>query len=232
MKTHSLIKRGAIALLLLLALTLPLTAAASETPVPQNTVAGDTVSAPGGEDVTAPVSTPPGAPAEEEGSHAAPGEGSDYTPLSATVAAFLSENAAGILSAATFLFTLIVTLVFRRRVMPSLLTTLAGLIGKSRETLEATASLKNAEREWIHEILSGSEEAVLFAKTAAQQAEAAADAMTSGETGREALALILREQSSLLYELLMSANLPQYQKDRIGAAHARTEAALGEAAHD
>ena len=53
-----------------------------------------------------------------------------------------------------------------------------------------------------------------------------------GGAAQKTLSPILREQVNLLYELLISANLPQYQKDRIGAAHAAAMALLEEGDHE
>ena len=155
----------------------------------------------------------------------------DYTPLATLVADFLGENAAGLLSGATFALTLILSLVCRKRLVPPLLEALSSLLGKSRDLSDAIRAGQAEEREGLTRLFGEAEELLAEVKAAATRAEEATAAIRRGESGREETALILREQTNLLYELLMSANLPQYQKDRIGAAHAAAEAALAELSH-
>ena len=46
------------------------------------------------------------------------------------------------------------------------------------------------------------------------------------------LRLVVDTQIDMLYDIFMSSALPQYQKDRIGAAHAAAMALLGESDHE
>ena len=150
-------------------------------------------------------------------------------PLSAAFADFLGENAATLLSGATFALTMLMTLVFRKKIIPGILEALGSLLGKSREAIATMEEGQSAERTEISRLLSSCEEVLTSAKAAAARAETLADELkTRGSTDAE-LRLVLGEQTSLLYELLMSANLPQYQKERIGAAHAAITAVLREA---
>lgn len=162
----------------------------------------------------------------------APEETADYTPVSTLIAEFLGENAASLLSGAGLLLTLVLTLLLRGRVLPSLLSALSSLVGKSQKTLEALELTRTEEGARASALLSRAEELLAEATRASATAEECAAAILKRGEGQEATALLLREQSSLLYELLMSANLPQYQKDRIGSAFARIEAALSETPHE
>ena len=213
--------RGVLIALLLLTLSIPLGILASAEEMPVTTPP-----------VTSTVSM--SAPAEAAPVTTVPPEASDdsYTPISAALGKFLGENAAPLLSGATFLLTLILTLILRKRIVPSLLSALAGLVAKSRETLEETAALKDSERARLTALADSAAEAIQKASLAAERAEAAAHAALTSTEGRRELARVMRDQAALLYELLMSANLPQYQKERIGTAYAQSLALLGESGDD
>ena len=152
----------------------------------------------------------------------------DYTPIGTLLHEFLAENLSGLLSGATFLLALVLSLLLRKRVLPPLLETLTALLGKSRDLSEALSARETEGHERLTGLFTEAERILCEARVAAERAEEAADAIREGKEGRAEAALILREQTSLLYELLMSANLPQYQKDRIGEAHAAALAALRE----
>lgn len=161
-----------------------------------------------------------------------PAEATEATPVSSLITDFLTENAAPLLSGASLLLTVILTVVLRGRVLPSLLSAFSALVGKSQKTVEALERERSEEGARIASLLTRAEEMLTEIRAAASSSEACAAAVLAGDEGKQATALLLREQSALLYELLMSANLPQYQKDRVGAAYARTEALLGECPHD
>ena len=201
-------KRAALALTLalLLACFLPLAVSAAEGESEESTPV-----------TTAPVTT---APAES-----AVG---DDTPIATLLHEFLKENLSGLLSGAAFLLALVLSLLLRKRVLPPLLETLTALLGKSRDLSEALCTREAEGHERLTGLFTEAERILAEASAAAERAEEAADAIREGKEGRAEAALILREQTSLLYELLMSANLPQYQKDRIGEAHAAALAALRE----
>ena len=152
--------------------------------------------------------------------------------VAGAIADFLREESAGLLSGATLLFTLIVSLGFRKRVIPSLLEALATLIGKSREAVGAITEGREAEHAELTALLERVETMLDEARAATTAAEEAAAALILDGRLKAVVETALTEQSSLLYELLMSANLPQYQKDRIGAQHARVTAALSVDGHE
>ena len=157
-------------------------------------------------------------------------EASDAT-LGGAISDLLREHSAPILSAATFLLTLFISLLFKRRAVPALLESLTAILGKSREAVNAMAEGQEREQAELAAILARAEALLAEVSNVAEAAEAAADTVRKSRDREEALTLILGEQSALLYELLMSANLPQYQKDKIGEAHAAAERALAEKSH-
>ena len=159
-------------------------------------------------------------------------EAPEADTAAAQITDFLGENAAGLLSGATFLLTLVLGYLFRRRLIPPLLESLSALLGKSREALDGAERLSEQSAAETAALLSRAEQLIASATAAALRAEEAAEAIRTGEAAQKTLSPILREQVNLLYELLISANLPQYQKDRIGAAHAAAMALLEEGGHE
>ena len=152
--------------------------------------------------------------------------------VAGAIADFFRNESAGILSGATLLLTVFFSLGFRKKVIPSLLDALGTLIGKSREAVGAITEGHEAEHAELMALFDRLDGMLAEARAATSAAEEAAAALTADGKERGALRAILAEQSDLLYELLMSANLPQYQKDRIGTQHARVKAALLGEGHD
>ena len=163
---------------------------------------------------------------------ASPEDTAEEGTLAGAIADFLREESAGILSGATLLLTLVISLGFRKRIIPSLLDALTALIGKSREAVGSMIEGREAEHAVLCALLDRVEGMLTEARTAACAAESAAATVLTGTEKSDALQRTLAEQSDLLYEILMSANLPQYQKDRIGAQHARVKAALSGEGHE
>ena len=163
---------------------------------------------------------------------ASTGDTAEEGTLAGAIADFLREESAGILSGATLLLTLVISLGFRKRIIPSLLDALTALIGKSREAVGSMIEGREAEHAELCALLDRVEGMLTEARTAACAAESAAATVLTGTEKSDALQRTLAEQSDLLYEILMSANLPQYQKDRIGAQHARVKAALSGEDHE
>lgn len=211
-----------LCLVLMLAAGAALSAAAAEV--------GDTAPTSGGSAGEAATVSPPSVTAPTEDG-AAPSERGEPLPLSAVVGEFFRENAAELISAATFALTLALGLLFRKKLVPGLLEALSGLLGKSREACELVETVSAEERRELAALLARAEELLSSAKAAAERAETVAEAVTAKRSESAELRRVLAEQADLLYTLLMSSSLPQYQKDRIGTAHAATVAALS-VAHD
>ncbi|MBQ2718548.1 MAG: hypothetical protein IJF73_00600 [Clostridia bacterium] len=155
------------------------------------------------------------------------GEGGG-APLSAAVAEFFRENSAELISGATFALTLFLGLLFRKKLVPGLLEALSGLLGRSREACEMLKTGHAEERRELERVLARAEEILEAAKAAAARAEEVSESIRRGEGDTADVRRVLGEQADLLYTLLMSASLPQYQKDRIGEAHAASVRALTE----
>lgn len=211
-----------IALALLLALGLPSLCAAAAEPITTTAEATVTEARPTVEatvtearpTVDAPVTA---SPAEEDAAPATVG---------GAIGDFLREHLSGILSGATLTVTLVASLALRRRILPSLIEALSALLGKSREAVGAITEGNEATRAAVDVMLKEAEGLLGEARAAAERAEQSANALNAAWGDKATLARVLTEQSTLLYELLMSANLPQYEKDRIGSVHAAVLAAL------
>ena len=146
--------------------------------------------------------------------------------LGEAVGDFLREHLSGILSGATLAVTLVASLAVRRRILPPLVEALSSLLGKSREAVGAITEGNEATRIAVDGVLQRAEELLTEARATAERADESSRALKESLSDRGLLAKILTEQSTMLYELLMSANLPQYEKDRIGNAHAAVLDAL------
>ena len=136
MKKFLTAKRAALALTLalLLACFLPLAVSAAEGESEESTPV-----------TTAPMTTAPVTTAPAESAVG------DDTPIATLLHEFLKENLSGLLSGATFLLALVLSLLLRKRVLPPLLETLTTLLGKSRDLSEALCT-REAEG---HERLAG-----------------------------------------------------------------------------
>ena len=205
-----------IALALLLALGLPSLCAAAAEPITTTAEAPVTEARPTAE---APVT-------EARPTVDAPGEDAAPATVGGAIGDFLREHLSGILSGATLTVTLVASLALRRRILPSLIEALSALLGKSREAVGAITEGNEATRAAVDVMLREAEGLLGEARAAAERAEQSANALNAAWGDKATLARVLTEQSTLLYELLMSANLPQYEKDRIGSVHAAVLAAL------
>ena len=208
---------AALCAVLLLGLFFAIPASAAEVSIPAEI----------GTETTAVTAAPVGMPSGEDET-----DGEEYNTFSGYLSDFLAENAAEIISGATLTLGLVLTFLLRKKLLPSILEALGSLLGKSREAVDAIAAGHEAEHAELGRILNSAEELLGNAKEAAARAEEAVEAIRGAEAERECLRTVLAEQSALLYELLMTASLPQYQKDKIGSAHAATERALAEARHE
>lgn len=151
---------------------------------------------------------------------------SEASPLTAEIAALIKEHAPTILSAASLLLMTAITLFFKKGVLPKLLSLFESLFKKSGETLSSLSDYERAVEERLSSLLSRGEEAFAAAEGIKETEGALRAALLESQTENSRFATLLSEQSSLLFELLMSANLPQYQKDRVAALHQQTKTCL------
>lgn len=145
----------------------------------------------------------------------------------------VSEYAGEILCALAFIGSVVLAFAYKKGLMPivkSSLVTIGNAMSKMKDSVN-----KNAERgeEMNREIASGLDGAVKVIQTLGERIDALEKALTErladkDETAREreALSIIMTSQIDMLYEIFMSASLPQYQKDAIGEKIAKMKGAL------
>lgn len=145
----------------------------------------------------------------------------------------LSEYAGEILCALAFIGSVVLAFAYKKGLMPivkSSLVTIGNAMSKMKDSVN-----KNAERgeEMNREIASGLDGAVKVIHTLGERIDALEKSLTErladkDETAREreALSIIMTSQIDMLYEIFMSASLPQYQKDAIGEKIAKMKGAL------
>ncbi len=151
---------------------------------------------------------------------------SEESVLSAEIAALIKEHAPTILSAASLLLMTAITLFFKKGVLPKLLSLFESLFKKSGETLSSLSDYERAVEERLSSLLARGEEVFSAAEGIKSTEGALRAALLESQTASSRFASLFSEQSALLFELLMSANLPQYQKDRVAAVHQKTKACL------
>lgn len=150
----------------------------------------------------------------------------EEVPLSAELAALIKEHAPTILSAASLLLMTAITLFFKKGVLPRLLSLFESLFKKSGETLSSLSEHERAVEERLSSLLARGEAVFKTAEGIKDTEGALRAALLESQTVNERFSSLFSEQSALLFELLMSANLPQYQKDRVASVRQRTEAYL------
>ena len=145
----------------------------------------------------------------------------------------VSEYAGEILCALAFIGSVVLAFAYKKGLMPivkSSLVTIGNAMSKMKDSVN-----KNAERgeEMNREIASGLDGAVKVIQTLGERIDALEKSLTEriadkDETAREreALSMIMTSQIDMLYEIFMSASLPQYQKDAIGEKIAKMKGAL------
>ena len=145
----------------------------------------------------------------------------------------VSEYAGEILCALAFIGSVVLAFAYKKGLMPivkSSLVTIGNAISKMKDSVN-----KNAERgeEMNREIASGLDGAVKVIETLGERIDTLEKSLTErladkDETAREreALSIIMTSQIDMLYEIFMSASLPQYQKDAIGEKIAKMKGAL------
>lgn len=145
----------------------------------------------------------------------------------------VSEYAGEILCALAFIGSVVLAFAYKKGLMPivkSSLVTIGNAMSKMKDSVN-----KNAERgeEMNREIANGLDGAVKVIQTLGERIDTLEKALTErladkDETAREreALSIIMTSQIDMLYEIFMSASLPQYQKDAIGEKIAKMKGAL------
>ncbi len=150
----------------------------------------------------------------------------EKVPLSAEIASLLKEYAPTLISAASLLLMTAIALFFKKGVLPKLLSLFESLFKKSGETLTSLSEYERAVEERLSVLLARGEEVFASAEGVKETEGALRAALLENQATGARFATLFSEQSALLYELLMSANLPQYQKDRVAAVYQRARESL------
>ena len=170
----------------------------------------------------------PGASEAEEGERPGREAGAGETAESAGIwqeaSDFLRENLTPLLSAASLAAVAAATVFAKRGLMPRLSRAAASVLRSGQGLAEQVSRYEEEARGRLEKLEKRFEEAAaslpspdLF-REATQILESA---RVTAETARQRLTEALTGQSQLLYELLMSADLPQYEKERIGEEYNR-----------
>ena len=141
--------------------------------------------------------------------------------VSEGVAAFIEENAEGILGILTLASSLLVAFLYKTGLLPLLRNGISAL----SDTAGKTGKLAESFTEEAKEALESLKESVAPAKDVLEKTEiylktvenALADAKITQEETRE----ILATETALFYELLCSVNLPEEQKDSMRKSYYR-----------
>lgn len=151
--------------------------------------------------------------------------------LFATVYSEVSKYAGEILCAMTFAGSLILAVSYKKGLLPLVkgsLISIGNAVGKIKDTadvgIEKSAEL-NASFDGAKEVLTELADKVDTLDSMLKQRLEEEDAVNKE---KEALKLILRSQIDMLYDIFMTAALPQYQKDAVGERIAAMKGALAE----
>lgn len=159
--------------------------------------------------------------------------------VSARISVWLADHSAEIFSALALCGSLVLGWLYKKGFLPVLsgaLSNMSDSLAKGVKAVgEATDTLSESTRQTL-ERLSGQMDAALegvsmvseYAGTLTQATDALqADLKASGEQ-RARMERVLVGQMQLFYDFFMAVNLPQHQKDRLGAAYNEMMAALKE----
>lgn len=150
-----------------------------------------------------------------------------------TLSLFFTENADTLLGILTLLGSLLVAFFYKTGLMPLLrsgLSALGDLLGKSREltesfTKEATERFARVEENVLPMVdaMRKGEEALTALE---EKLTALEDALTKSEKERRLTAEVLRTETELFYEMLVSVNLPEGQKESMTESYYRLKRIL------
>lgn len=145
----------------------------------------------------------------------------------------LESYASEILSALAFIGSLIIMLTYKKGLMPVVNDGLRA-IKNGVKTINERSESFNAH---AISVCDGIDERLTRAETLADNIlksnegiEKKLSALSSDEKERERLSVILASQIDMLYEIFMSAGLPQYLKDSVGERISEMKATLGKEA--
>lgn len=147
----------------------------------------------------------------------------------------IEDRLAQILSALAFLGSLIIMICYKRGFLPLVKDGIGALASGVRSISEKTGELNLEATEITNKISAGLEDAqklLLSMEGAVCTVNARLDALEDERDERKKLTAVLSAEVDMLYEIFMSAALPQYLKDSVGERIAKMKAEISETAHD
>ncbi|MBO5790194.1 MAG: hypothetical protein J6R40_03465 [Clostridia bacterium] len=185
------------------------------------------------EEVQAPAQT------ESEGTVQEPLVNETEQTVSAAVAAWFADHSTEIFSALTLCGSLILAFLYKKGFLPILsgaLSNMSSSLSKGVEAVgEATNTLSVNAGQTMQALSGQIEQALAGVKTVSDHAGALARSIETLECDLKAssdqrarMETVLASQMQLFYDFFMAVNLPQYQKERLGAAYNEMLAALKE----
>jgi len=154
---------------------------------------------------------------------------SEYESIFAKVYEKISSYSAEILCTLTLIASLVVVFFYKKGLIPMLKNGIGVLCGTVK-TLKDEASVQGENLNAFTETLNGK---LALASGMLEKATASLDEVTKRLEGTEAmkhdtdtLKCVLLSEIDMLYDIFMSASLPQYEKDRIGERVGAMKASL------
>ena len=151
-----------------------------------------------------------------------------------TVYAEISAYSGEILCALTFVGSVVLAIAYKKGLLPIVkgsLLTISNTVSKMKESASETAQRGIELGKYIEDSLGYTKEAIESLAERVHALDVAIGEKLASESEmrkeKEALRLILASQIDMLYDVFMSAALPQYQKDMIGERYANMKGALG-----
>ena len=175
--------------------------------------------------------TPEGEPIQDESAKAKDETKESDDSLFGTVYAELRENSDKILSALSFIASVILMFFYKRGLLPSVESTVKLLASNVRSVNEATASLSLDNEKLkgeIKERLDGAERALTIIGESLLKLEEKLSLASERENEREAFKTVMAAEVDMLYEIFMAAELPHYLKENVGERISEMKAKLKE----
>lgn len=130
-----------------------------------------------------------------------------------------SANSAEILSALTFLGSLVLAFTYKKGLLPKLSGALSKIGGSVSTLTEETDKSIKALGERFEAVRKKSEETEKLCATMAEGITSLSDklaALSESADEKDKFKLIMSSQIDMLYEIFMQSSLPQYAKDSVG----------------
>lgn len=145
-------------------------------------------------------------------------ENAEYESVLDTVAGFITENSAEILSLMTFIGSLVLALTYKRGLLPKLSSALVSIGGSVGNLTESTERSVEEISKRVDSILSegkSTEKACIALGENVSTLAEKLEEIKSDSCNIKEFRLILSSQVDMLYDIFMSSALPQYSKDAV-----------------